>query len=173
MISYVALVQTWPVINSATSQILKITGAILTIGLPVKSMTSEGWAVLTHVIKDRRNIFSENGLSKLLSTSLSALLRSDGYNKFIATRWTPKLEINTNTKIEKFPWKTGRRDGWTYYTATQGIWNSDLRPHALHAITGRAHNYQKQCGQPDRETEGQTYKIKWNPLGSFGPQFGG
>ena len=32
-------------------------------------------------------------------------------NKYIATRWTPKLEINTNTKTPKIPtnYRTDRR----------------------------------------------------------------
>ena len=40
-------------------------------------------------------------------------------------------------KSQKGPRTTGRMDGWTYYTAIQGIWNRGLQPHALHAITGR------------------------------------
>ena len=39
----------------------------------------------------------------------------------LAQRWTPTLEIDTRTKIEKCPQMTGRTGGWTYYTATQGI----------------------------------------------------
>ena len=40
--SYVALVQTWPVMNSATSQNLKIAGVIPSIGLQVKATLPEG-----------------------------------------------------------------------------------------------------------------------------------
>ena len=62
--------------------------------------------------------------------------------------WTPKLEINTNTKITKGPRTTRRtyvrtdgqkdrqKDRQTYYTATQGIWTRGLHPRALPAITG-------------------------------------
>ena len=40
---------------------------------------------------------------------------SVGINAF--QRWTPTLEINTNTKIAKCPRTTGRTDGRKYYTA--------------------------------------------------------
>ena len=42
-------------------------------------------------------------------------------DKCIATGWTPKLEINTNTKITKVPRTTGLPDGRTYYTTTKVI----------------------------------------------------
>ena len=70
--------------------------------------------------------------------------------------WTPKLEINTNTKIPKFLRTNGRKDGWEYYTATQGIWPWGLQPHVLHVIPAVGMIVKKGCEQPDKETERQT-----------------
>ena len=86
-------------------------------------------------------------------------------------RWTPTLEMNTNTRIAKNPWTTRRMDGRTYYTATQGILTGGLRPHALHAITGRTNN-RKKVMRTTRQRDRETYKLDWTPLGSKGPQCG-
>ena len=65
------------------------------------------------------------------------------------------LEINKNTKIAKGPRTTGRTDGRTYYTTTQGILPYDLRLYVLHAITGRGNDRQK-ATRTTRQREGRT-----------------
>ena len=89
-------------------------------------------------------------------------------NKYIATRWTPTLEINTSTKSKNSHGRPagrtdGRIDGWTdgksYYTATQGICICGLRSHALREITGLTNDLQKSMrmnGQRDIRMDGQT-----------------
>ena len=66
---------------------------------------------------------------------LPTKVMSSSDNKYIATRWTPKLEMNTNKKISKRLRKL--RDGWTYYTAIQGILIHGLQLHVMHTIMGR------------------------------------
>ena len=76
-------------------------------------------------------------------------------------RWTPNLEINTNTIITKGPCKTGQMDRRTYYTATQGIRPRGLRLHALRAITCHANFRQRATwttGQRDIDTERQRHR---------------
>ena len=69
-------------------------------------------------------------------------------------RWTPTLEINTNTKIAKIPRKDGQTDRGTYYTTTWGILTRGLRLHALRAITGRDFMIsKKQSGRPERDID--------------------
>ena len=73
-----------------------------------------------------------------------------------ARRWTPTLGVNTNTKIAKGPWTTGRMGGLTYYTATQGICTRGLRMHVMRATMGQANDIPKSTrtnGQRERETE--------------------
>ena len=115
-----------------------------------------------------------------LSIAILKIIIGNGGQSWFKVRLTLILIIylvlkilNTNTKIAKVPQITGQTDKLTYYTTNQGIFTCALWSHTLGAITFRVlWLKKKRRGRPDRETDTQTHKIDWTPLGYSGPQCG-
>ena len=85
------------------------------------------------------------------------------YNKFIATRWTPKLKINTNTRIAK-SLAYNRMGG--HIILTLGVFEPVAYGHMQCAQLRAAQIIDKKRRvRPDGETDRKTYKLDWTPLG--------
>ena len=87
-------------------------------------------------------------------------------NKYIATRWTPKLEINTDTKTPKIP---------TNYEIDRRIilpfsLFEPMACNCMHCtqLCATLFELKKVMG-----LQRQTYKIDWTTLGSSGHEFEG
>ena len=59
-----------------------------------------------------KNLEMTNNSILIKFTGLFEITGLKNIYKCMATRWTPKLEMNTNTKISKRP-TDDRTDGWT------------------------------------------------------------